>query len=75
MLFGQFPYLVEDCFVWTDEAPPESLVPSIGVLHRQTDVEDLAVVFHVRIVAVASTFAAEGVCDFCPDAGRVARKS
>ena len=45
-------YLVKDSFFRADEAPLESLLFAVGELDRQTDVEQLTVVVHIRVVAV-----------------------
>ncbi len=47
-----FPYLVEYCLVWADEAPLDHLLLAVRVGHGVADVEQLAVIGHVRVVAV-----------------------
>jgi hypothetical protein len=47
--------------VWTDEAPLEHLLLAVWVLDWVADVEDLAIVGHVSVVAVPLALAAEFV--------------
>jgi len=54
-----FFHLVKDGLVWADEAPLEHLLLAVRILDGVADVEDLAVVGHVRVVAVPLTLATE----------------
>lgn len=65
-------YLVKDSLFRADEAPLESLLFAVGELDRQTDVEQLTVVVHIRVVAVDPRLAGEGVRDVGADGRRVA---
>ena len=57
--------------VWADEGPLEHLLLSVRVLDRVADVEDLAVVGHVRIVSVPLALACEFVHYVLPATERV----
>lgn len=65
-------YLVEDGFLRTDEAPAEGLVAAVWVSDGQANVEELAVVFDIRVVSVVAAVATEGVADVSSNAGGVA---
>lgn len=52
--------LVEDGLVPAEEAPVVQLLASVGELHFVADVEDLAVIVRVRVIAVPETRAVEG---------------
>ena len=67
------PYLVEDGLFRADEAPLEHLGRVVGQHDRVADVEDLAVVVDVGVVAVDAVVALERVDDVGPDGRRVAR--
>ena len=55
-------YLVEDGLVAADEGPLRVVDDvAAGVLQRQADVEDLAVVGHVGVVAVGARLAREAL--------------
>ena len=59
--------LVEDGLVGADEAPLEHLLLAVGVGHRVADVEELALVRHIGVVAVRAALARELVHDILPD--------
>lgn len=65
-------YLVKDSFFRADKAPLESLLFAVGELDRQTNVEQLTVVVHIRVVAVDPRLAGECVRDVGADGRRVA---
>ncbi len=51
-LFSSLPHLIEYRLVWADEAPLDHLLLAARVGHGVADVEQLAVIGHVRVVSV-----------------------
>ena len=51
-LFSSLPHLIEYRLVWADEAPLDHLLLAVRVGHGVADVEQLAVIGHVRVVSV-----------------------
>ena len=66
-------HLVEDGLSRADEAPLVDGAGSIGQLHRVANVEELAFVVHIGVVAVHFAIAAERVDDVLADGRGVAR--
>ena len=59
--------LVEDGLVRTDEAPLKHFLLSVRILDGVADVEQLAVIGHVSIVAVGPAVTGELVHNVLPD--------
>jgi len=59
--------LVEDGLVWAEEAPLEHLLLAVGVRHRVADVEHLAIIVYICVVAVAQTVTSKCVNQVLPD--------
>ena len=60
-------HLIEDGLVGTDEAPLEHFLLAVRILDGVADMEQLAVISHVSVVAVRSAVAGELVHDVLPD--------
>lgn len=65
--------LVEDGLLGADETPLESLFGSIGQFDGVADVEELALVVNISVVAVDLTVARKSIDDIVADSGGVAR--
>lgn len=65
-------YLTEDGVLRADEAPAEGVLPAVGIGHWQAHMEDLAIVLHIRVVAIRLVGARKVVRDVRPDGRGVA---
>lgn len=65
--------LIEDGLLWADETPFEDLFGAISQLDGVADVEELALVVNIGVVAVDLAFARESVDDVVADGCGVAR--
>ena len=68
-------YLIEDGLFGADEGEFEHGAGAVGQDHRMADVEELALVVDVSVVAVDAVGARESVDDVGPDGRRVARQT
>lgn len=62
-MYEETTYLTEHSLFRTDETPTEGILFAISVRYRQTDVEYLAVILHVRIITINFIIAREVISD------------